>query len=67
MFSVIKYQPIVYANTYTYPWWGEMMGWFMALVSMIMIPAYMIYFLITTPGTLRQVRVSQNALVVTQL
>ncbi|XP_029848073.2 sodium- and chloride-dependent GABA transporter 1 isoform X1 [Ixodes scapularis] len=54
LFSVIKYQPVVYAKTYAYPWWGEMMGWFMALVSMVMIPAYMIYFLITTPGSLRQ-------------
>uniref|UniRef100_A0A6B0VEL9 Transporter n=1 Tax=Ixodes ricinus TaxID=34613 RepID=A0A6B0VEL9_IXORI len=54
LFSVVKYQPVVYANTYAYPWWGEMMGWFMALVSMVMIPAYMIYFFITTPGSLRQ-------------
>ncbi|XP_077540422.1 sodium- and chloride-dependent GABA transporter 1-like isoform X2 [Haemaphysalis longicornis] len=54
LFSVIKYQPIVYAKTYTYPWWGEMLGWFMALASMVMIPGYMIYFLLTTPGSLRQ-------------
>uniref|UniRef100_A0A1E1X6L8 Transporter n=1 Tax=Amblyomma aureolatum TaxID=187763 RepID=A0A1E1X6L8_9ACAR len=54
LFSVIKYQPLVYAKTYAYPWWGEMLGWLMALVSMFMIPTYMIYFLATTPGTLRQ-------------
>ncbi|KAH7938394.1 hypothetical protein HPB49_023169 [Dermacentor silvarum] len=54
LFSVIKYQPLVYAKTYTYPWWGEMLGWFMALSSMVMIPAYVIYFLLTTPGSLRQ-------------
>ncbi|KAH7938393.1 hypothetical protein HPB49_023168 [Dermacentor silvarum] len=54
LFSVIKYQPIVYAKTYEYPWWGEMLGWFMALASMVMIPAYMIYFLLTTPGSLRE-------------
>uniref|UniRef100_A0A023FQ40 Putative gaba transporter ixodes scapularis gaba transporter n=1 Tax=Amblyomma cajennense TaxID=34607 RepID=A0A023FQ40_AMBCJ len=54
LFSVVKYQPLVYAKTYTYPWWGEMLGWLMALVSMVMIPTYMIYFLVTTPGTLRQ-------------
>ncbi|KAH8022516.1 hypothetical protein HPB51_025079 [Rhipicephalus microplus] len=54
LFSVIKYQPIVYAKTYAYPWWGEMLGWFMALASMIMIPAYMIYFLLTTPGSIRE-------------
>lgn len=54
LFSVIKYQPIVYAKTYAYPWWGEMLGWFMALASMVMIPAYMIYFLLSTPGSLRE-------------
>ncbi|KAH6928788.1 hypothetical protein HPB50_019509 [Hyalomma asiaticum] len=54
LFSVIKYQPIVYAKTYAYPWWGEMLGWFMALASMVMIPAYMIYFLLTTPGSLKE-------------
>uniref|UniRef100_A0A023G0M0 Putative gaba transporter ixodes scapularis gaba transporter n=1 Tax=Amblyomma triste TaxID=251400 RepID=A0A023G0M0_AMBTT len=56
LFSVIKYQPLVYAKTYAYPWWGEMLGWLMALASMVMIPAYMLYFLLTTPGTLRQVK-----------
>ncbi|XP_037519612.1 sodium- and chloride-dependent GABA transporter 1-like [Rhipicephalus sanguineus] len=54
MFTVIKYQPLVYAKTYTYPWWGEMLGWFMALSSMVAIPAYVVYFLITTPGSFRQ-------------
>ncbi|XP_064473559.1 sodium- and chloride-dependent GABA transporter 1-like [Ornithodoros turicata] len=54
LFSVIKYAPPVYAKTYEYPWWGEMLGWFMALVSMLMIPLYMLYFVFTTPGSLRE-------------
>uniref|UniRef100_A0A131YKJ9 Transporter n=1 Tax=Rhipicephalus appendiculatus TaxID=34631 RepID=A0A131YKJ9_RHIAP len=52
--SVIRYQPLVYAKTYAYPWWAEMLGWFLSLSSIIMIPAYMIYFLVSTPGSLRQ-------------
>ncbi|KAH6928218.1 hypothetical protein HPB50_012594 [Hyalomma asiaticum] len=54
LFSVIKYEPLVYADTYAYPWWAEMMGWFISLSSITMIPAYMVYFLLTTPGSLRQ-------------
>ncbi|KAL1417136.1 hypothetical protein MTO96_027189 [Rhipicephalus appendiculatus] len=50
--SIIRYQPPVYAKTYFYPWWGELIGWFMALVSMMMIPTYAIYYLITTRGSL---------------
>lgn len=42
----------MYAKTYFYPWWGELIGWFMALVSMMMIPTYAIYYLITTKGSL---------------
>ncbi|KAH8022518.1 hypothetical protein HPB51_025081 [Rhipicephalus microplus] len=52
--SVIRYQPLVYAKTYAYPWWAEMLGWFTSLSSIIMIPTYMVYFLVRTPGSLRQ-------------
>lgn len=54
LFSVIRYKPLVYAQTYTYPWWGNMMGWGMAAASMIWIPAYAIYFILMQSGTLRQ-------------
>lgn len=49
--SIIQYRPPVYAKTYFYPWWGELMGWFMALISMMMIPIYAIYYLITAKGS----------------
>lgn len=52
---IIRYQPPVYARTYFYPWWGEMIGWFMALVSMMMIPAYAVYYLLTAKGPLTEV------------
>lgn len=50
--SIIQYRPPKYARTYFYPWWGELIGWFMALISMMMIPTYAIYYLITTKGSL---------------
>ncbi|XP_077539530.1 sodium- and chloride-dependent GABA transporter 1-like [Haemaphysalis longicornis] len=52
--SIIRYKPPVYARTYFYPWWGEMMGWFMALISMMMIPAYAVYYLLTATGPLTE-------------
>jgi len=45
LFSVIKYESLVYADTYTYPWQGELLGWAMALASIICIPLYAIYFI----------------------
>uniref|UniRef100_L7LYL2 Transporter n=1 Tax=Rhipicephalus pulchellus TaxID=72859 RepID=L7LYL2_RHIPC len=53
--SIIQYRPPEYARTYFYPWWGELIGWFMALVSMMMIPTYAIYYLMTTKGSLSKV------------
>lgn len=50
--SIIQYKPPVYAKTYVYPWWGQMMGWFMAMVSMAMIPLYMVYFVSSREGSL---------------
>ncbi|KFM57632.1 Sodium- and chloride-dependent GABA transporter 1, partial [Stegodyphus mimosarum] len=54
LFSIIDYKPLVYAKVYTYPWWGEMMGWGIALCSMVWIPSYAVYYLITTEGTFKQ-------------
>ncbi|XP_042907989.1 sodium- and chloride-dependent GABA transporter 2 [Parasteatoda tepidariorum] len=53
-FSIVDYSPLVYAQVYRYPWWGEMMGWLIALSSMIWIPGYIIYYIYTAQGTLKQ-------------
>ncbi|XP_013792459.1 sodium- and chloride-dependent GABA transporter 1-like, partial [Limulus polyphemus] len=53
LFSVLKYEGVTYANTYKYPWWGEMLGWGMSLAAIIWIPCYAIYYLMTTSGTLK--------------
>lgn len=51
-FSIISYKPIRYNNVYDYPSWAIAFGWFLALSSMVAIPFYIVYALLTTPGDL---------------
>jgi solute carrier family 6 GABA transporter-like protein 1 len=51
LFYFIKYTPITYGRDYSYPMWGEMMGFMISLSSMIWVPGYFVYYLLTTPGT----------------
>ncbi|XP_036374086.1 sodium- and chloride-dependent GABA transporter 2-like [Megalops cyprinoides] len=53
-FSLIKYTPLKYNNEYVYPWWGYVLGWFLALSSMICIPLWIVFKMCTTKGTLRE-------------
>lgn len=55
LFSLIKYTPLKYNNTYVYPTWGYVLGWMMALSSMVCIPLYAIFILLRTKGSLKQV------------
>ncbi|XP_068595139.1 sodium- and chloride-dependent GABA transporter 2-like [Brachionichthys hirsutus] len=54
VFALIKYSPLKYNNKYVYPWWGNAIGWILALSSMLCIPVWMAVKLYSTPGTLRQ-------------
>ncbi|NXP67079.1 S6A12 protein, partial [Chloropsis cyanopogon] len=54
LFSLIKYTPLKYNNSYEYPPWGYVLGWLMALSSMVCIPLYAIFILLKTKGPLRQ-------------
>ncbi|XP_054609312.1 sodium- and chloride-dependent GABA transporter 2-like isoform X1 [Dunckerocampus dactyliophorus] len=53
-FSLIKYTPLKYNNEYVYPWWGYVIGWLLALSSMVCIPLWMAYKISTTQGTFRE-------------
>ena len=55
LFSLIKYTPLKYNNSYLYPPWGYVVGWLMALSSMVCIPLYAIFILLKTKGPLKQV------------
>lgn len=56
MANVIQWQGVSYNNK-PYPGWAEFLGWLMALSSMVLIPAFAIYQLWKTPGTLKEVRI----------
>ncbi|KAH9389572.1 Sodium- and chloride-dependent GABA transporter 1 [Tyrophagus putrescentiae] len=55
LFSLYQHKPIDYV-CYVFPWWGEGVGWFLAISSMICVPAYAIYMYLVTPGTFSQKR-----------
>lgn len=55
LFSLIKYTPLTYNKKYTYPWWGDALGWLLALSSMVCVPAWSIYKLSTLKGPFREV------------
>lgn len=55
LFSLIKYTPLKYNNSYVYPPWGYVVGWLMALSSMVCIPLYAIFIILKTKGPLKQV------------
>lgn len=56
--SFLHYRPLTYNGSmglYTYPTFANVIGWGVALSSMLMIPGYAIYYLLTRKGTLKQV------------
>lgn len=52
VFYIAVPEPVTYSDHYVYPWWGEMIGWGMALASITWIPTYAIYYLWNSSGTL---------------
>uniref|UniRef100_A0A8C5WQ31 Transporter n=1 Tax=Laticauda laticaudata TaxID=8630 RepID=A0A8C5WQ31_LATLA len=51
--SVINSKPLTY-DQYTFPTWANSVGWAVASSSMILVPAYILYKLLRTPGTFQQ-------------
>ncbi|XP_005166076.1 solute carrier family 6 member 22, tandem duplicate 1 isoform X1 [Danio rerio] len=54
IFSLVKFTPLKFNNTYEYPWWGYAAGWWFTLSSTLLVPIWMIYAILVTPGTLKQ-------------
>uniref|UniRef100_A0A8C8DSJ9 Transporter n=1 Tax=Oryzias sinensis TaxID=183150 RepID=A0A8C8DSJ9_9TELE len=54
LFHVVNYKPLTYNAVYTYPLWGEVVGWALALSSMLCIPVTVLYKLLRCKGSLRE-------------
>lgn len=54
-FHLMNYKPLTYNNVYVYPWWGEVIGWCLALSSMLCIPVSVLYKLFRAKGSFKQV------------
>ena len=54
IFQFVTYSPLSY-DEYKYPDWGQAVGWLLTLSSLSLIPAVMIYKLINTTGTIKEV------------
>uniref|UniRef100_A0AAY4CMV9 Transporter n=1 Tax=Denticeps clupeoides TaxID=299321 RepID=A0AAY4CMV9_9TELE len=55
LFHVVNYERLVYNGVYVYPWWGELLGWALALSSMLCIPFTVLYRLLHCKGSLPEV------------
>lgn len=53
-FSFIQNEPFSY-KSYSYPWYGTVIGWVMALSSVLWIPLYAIYKVIINEGNFRDI------------
>uniref|UniRef100_A0A8C9EQG9 Solute carrier family 6 member 2 n=1 Tax=Pavo cristatus TaxID=9049 RepID=A0A8C9EQG9_PAVCR len=51
--SIINFKPLTY-DDYTFPLWANRIGWGIALSSMILVPAYIIYKFMNVRGTFKQ-------------
>ncbi|XP_072001062.1 sodium- and chloride-dependent GABA transporter 2-like [Engystomops pustulosus] len=54
IFSLVKYTPLQYNKRYTYPWWGDAVGWLLALSSMICTPLWVCYKVSTIKGPMSE-------------
>ncbi|XP_015228245.1 PREDICTED: sodium- and chloride-dependent GABA transporter 2-like [Cyprinodon variegatus] len=52
--SLVEYQPLTFNRWYVYPSWAYVLGWVLALSSILLVPGWAFYKLATGKGTLRQ-------------
>ncbi|KAG9477820.1 hypothetical protein GDO78_013022 [Eleutherodactylus coqui] len=54
IFNLVNYKPLTYNKTYTYPWWGEAIGWCFAMSSMLCVPVTFLYKITRAKGSLKE-------------
>ncbi|XP_017884157.1 sodium- and chloride-dependent GABA transporter 1-like [Ceratina calcarata] len=54
VFQCVQYTPLKYGSNYEYPAWAEVVGFCLSLSSMIWIPGYALYYVIVTPGSIKE-------------
>ncbi|XP_391929.5 sodium- and chloride-dependent GABA transporter 1 isoform X1 [Apis mellifera] len=54
VFQCVQYKPLRYGNNYEYPTWAEVIGVCLSLSSMIWIPVYAVYYVVVTPGSIKE-------------
>ncbi|XP_059188089.1 sodium- and chloride-dependent GABA transporter 2-like [Centropristis striata] len=52
--SLVEYQPLTFNRWYVYPSWAYVVGWVLALSSILLVPAWALYKLGTGTGSLSQ-------------
>ncbi len=52
---VIWWTPVKYGKTTPYPAWAHTLGFSMSLASMMWIPGYAVYFIVTQRGSFKDV------------
>uniref|UniRef100_H3AQG6 Solute carrier family 6 member 8 n=1 Tax=Latimeria chalumnae TaxID=7897 RepID=H3AQG6_LATCH len=53
-FHLVNYERLSYNKVYTFPWWGEAIGWCLSLASMLCIPVTVTYKLCHAKGSLTE-------------
>ncbi|VDP06916.1 unnamed protein product [Soboliphyme baturini] len=54
IFTLVQYKGATLPN-YTFPVWADVVGWLIAMSSMLWVPGYAIYLYCVTPGTVKEV------------
>ncbi|XP_022909605.1 sodium- and chloride-dependent GABA transporter 1-like isoform X2 [Onthophagus taurus] len=48
----MAFQPLTYGKNYTYPKWSNVIGFILSFSSMVWVPIYALYYILTGPGTI---------------
>ncbi|XP_036388648.1 sodium- and chloride-dependent GABA transporter 2-like [Megalops cyprinoides] len=54
IFSIVKYKPLKFNKTYLYPDWAYVLGWFLGLFSVLLVPLWIVYKITQSKATVWQ-------------